>query len=222
MFQQERFAGTEQLKDYLGTYGTDIELGRWIIIATGTILLFFGVIVYYSAIRFFGMVVGGIVGAIIALNFLKGGDYGDMFVMLVIGFGIVFGAIIGASLAMLFHNLLLFIAGMVIGVILFKMFALGLVTPAAFRGLTYERLLELIYPKTIFEIIAMVVGGVIYLMSAHFLIVVTMSLVGAYLIAWGFHMYILFPVLAPIGGIFQWSMTKGRRVVLVKRQIREY
>lgn len=195
----------------IGTGNTQIEIIRWMIIIVGAMLLFAGAFIYYSVIRLFGMIIGGGVGVIIALNILKGGTYSEMFTILFIIFGIVFGALIGASLTMIFHHIVLFAAGAIIGLILYKMFALGLVTPEAFKNLPPDKFIELVTPKAAIETFVMLVFGVIYLASAHLIIVVTMALVGSYLIAWAFNIYVLFPILAPIGGIIQWSISRRRR-----------
>ena len=202
----------------IGPSGIEGEIGRWIIIATGIMLLFFGVILYYSAIRFFGMIVGGYFGLIIVMSLLKGGTYSETFTVLFIAIGIIVGAILGALLAIVFHHIVTFAAGAILSLILYKMFAEGLVTPDALKNLTIDKFLDLIKPKASIETAAMIIGGLIYLASAHLLIVIIMALVGSYLIAWGFNIYALFPILAPLGGIFQWSVTRGRRVVVIKRR----
>ena len=68
------------------------------------------------------------------------------------------------------------------------------------------------------EAVVMILGGVIYMASAHILIVITMSLVGSFMVAYALDTYILFPILAVVGGVIQFMMTHKRKNLVVIRK----
>ena len=106
----------------LGVIGQEQEVLRWILVIIGCIFLFFGASMYYSAIRLFGTVVGTIAGIIVCQSVtMDGGISGLSLTLLFIFCGII-GAVIGSTLAMVFHHVVFFVAGAIIGIILFKMF----------------------------------------------------------------------------------------------------
>jgi len=188
------------------------EISGWLFAVTGFILLFFGALIYYSALRFFGVLVGAIIGLILAAHFLQTNPSTGVATMMFYFLAAIFGAIIGVSLTMVFHHIVFFAAGAIIGLILYKMFASGLISPENFEKLTLDKFIEMINPSTFIEYVVMLVGGAIYNASAHFIIIISMSLLGAYLLALGLNIYILFWILFPVGCVSQWAMTKSHRV----------
>ena len=202
----------------LGIITKEHEVLRWILVIIGCIFLFFGASMYYSAIRLFGTVVGSIVGIIVCQSVtMDGGISGLSLTLLFIFCGII-GAVIGSTLAMIFHHVIFFIAGAIIGIILFKMFAQGLITPEAFDDIgNISDFYEIVKPRSELDAFVMIIGGIMYMLSSHLLIVMTMSLVGSFIIAYAFHLYILFPILAVFGGLLQYATTKKQKVQIIKK-----
>jgi len=188
------------------------QVAGYLFAITGFMLLFFGALIYYSALKFFGVLVGASIGLLLASHFLMTNPAIGVAAYLFYFLAALFGAIIGVSLTMVFHHLVFFAAGAVIGLILFKIFALKLITPDAFENPSLGKFIEMIVPKSPQEYLVMLIGGFIYNASAHFMIIITMSLLGAYLVALGLNIYFLFWVLFPIGCVSQWAMTRPYRV----------
>jgi hypothetical protein len=189
----------------------------WILLVFGVIFLFFGAPLYYSAIRAFGAITGAMVGLLVCFNALQGSSLSDFSILFIYIAAIVVGGLLGSTIALVFHHIVFFIFGSIIGIILYKMFALQMITPSSFGKINMTDFILLIKPSTNIEWIVMIVGGVIYMASSHILIVITMSVVGAFLIATALQTYILFPILAAFGAVIQYMMTHRRIIRLVKK-----
>lgn len=202
----------------LGIISKDHEVLRWVLVIIGGIFLFFGASMYYSAIRLFGTVIGTVAGIIVCQSVTMDGSItGLSLTLLFILCGII-GALIGSTLAMIFHHVIFFIAGAIIGIILFKMFAQGLITPEVFHNIDdFSEFYDLVKPTCQLDAFIMIIGGIMYMLSSHLLIVMTMSLVGSFIIAYAFHLYVLFPVLAVFGGLIQYTTTRKQKLQLVKK-----
>lgn len=202
----------------LGILGQEQEVLRWILVIIGCIFLFFGASLYYSAIRLFGTVIGTISGIILCQSVTSGSDISGLSLTLLFILSGIIGAVIGSTLAMIFHHIIFFVAGALIGIILFKMFAQGLITPEVFYNIdNLSEFYDLVKPTCELDAFVMILGGIAYMLSSHLLIVMTMSLVGSFIIAYAFHMYVLFPILAVFGGLLQFATTKKQKVQIVKK-----
>lgn len=202
----------------LGIISKDYEVLRWILVIIGIIFLFFGASMYYSAIRLFGTVIGTIAGIIVCQSVTMDGSVSGLSLTLLFIFCGIIGAVIGSTLAMVFHHVIFFIAGAIIGIVLFKMFAQGLITPDIFNDIgSLSEFFELVKPTCELDAFVMIIGGIMYMLSSHLLIVMTMSLVGSFIIAYAFHLYVLFPVLAVFGGLIQYTTTRKQKVQLLKK-----
>lgn len=189
----------------------------WILLVFGVIFLFFGTPLYYSAIRAFGAITGAMVSLLICFNTLQGSSLSDLTILFLYIAALVVGGLLGSTVALVFHHIVFFLFGAIIGIILYKMFALHLITPSTFGQITMTDFILLIKPTTNVEWIVMIVGGVIYMASSHILIVITMSVVGAFLVASALKIFILFPILAAFGAVIQYMMTHRRTIKLVKK-----
>jgi hypothetical protein len=189
----------------------------WILLVFGLIFLFFGTPLYYSAIRAFGAITGAMVGLLVCFNTLQGSSLSDFSILFIYIAAIVVGGLLGSTMALVFHHMVFFIFGAIIGIILYKMFALQLITPSSFGKITLVDFILLIKPTTNIEWIVMILGGVVYMASSHILIVITMSVVGAFLVASALHVYILFPILSAFGAVIQYMMTHRRTITLVRK-----
>ena len=191
---------------------------NWILLIPGIILLLFGAPLYYSAIRVFGGITGAIVGVLVCFNVVLQSDLNEMTIIFLYIVSLIVGGLLGSMIAILFHHFIFFVFGAVIGIILYKMFALKLITPETFTQIQLVEFVKLIKPTTGVEWIVSIIGGVIYMASSRILIIITMALVGGFLIAAATKIYFLFPVLAVFGAVIQHLMTRRRVVKLVKKK----
>lgn len=194
-----------------------------ILIIVGAMFLFAGAWIYYSAIRVFGSIMGAIIGVMICYSMVQSGNYIIEGVWLFVAYllSAFFGAMIGGTLSIVFHYIIFFVTGAFVALILYEMAVQGLVLPEAFQNLTPEEFIQLVIPDKLgIETVVMIVGGIIYMASAHLIIVLSLSVLGAFMIAYALDIYILFPILAIVGSILQYLVTRSyRRKVVVRRRI---
>jgi hypothetical protein len=188
-----------------------------IVLVFGIFFLFFGAWLYYSAIRLFGSVTGGIVGILICHHVIQAGASPSTttFTYILYALSGLFGILIGGSLSLVFHYAIFFIAGALISMMLYEIFSNSMALPQSFTKLSLNSLIDELKPdKSPLKAIVMIVGGIIYMSSAHILIVITMSVVGSYMIAYSLNQYYLFPILSVMGSIVQYMITRKRRIVI--------
>ena len=197
----------------------DQEVLRWILVIVGCIFLFAGASMYYSAIRLFGTTIGALVAILICYNVTLDGTMSGLTLTFAFILSGIVGALLGSTMALVFHHIVFFAAGALVGIVLFKMFALGMISPDTFGNIEFQDFLALIYPQTQLEMLVMVIGGVIYMISAHLLIVMTMALLGSFIVAYAFNIYYLFPILAALGGMIQYAITKRKIIKVIKKKV---
>ncbi|MFH1516095.1 MAG: hypothetical protein ABIG42_11640 [bacterium] len=197
----------------------DQEVLRWILVIVGCIFLFAGASMYYSAIRLFGTTIGALVAILICYNVTLDGTMSGLTLTFAFILSGIVGALLGSTMALVFHHIVFFAAGALVGIVLFKMFALGMISPDTFGNIEFQDFLALIYPQTQLEMLVMVIGGVIYMISAHLLIVMTMALLGSFIVAYAFNTYYLFPILAALGGMIQYAITKRKIIKVIKKKV---